>query len=282
MRSSRTIELGGARSLHAVTAGKGPDVVLVHGMLATSHDWLAGPFDRLVEAGYRVTAIDRPGHGLSRRPRFEGTPRDQARQIRKGLQELGIERPVLVGHSFGGLVCLAFAEQFGGDVAALILVAPVAFPELRLVEHSFAAPRAVPLFGPLASAAASAMLDLPMLKLIQRQMFAPQPVPRGWEESFPYQQQIHPAAMVFEGEDAAAIMPMSPTGTINIAAVRTPTQILTGTSDRIIEDERQGKLLSRLLADARLTEVEGVGHMLHHARPDLIVEAVQGAFAKRA
>jgi pimeloyl-ACP methyl ester carboxylesterase len=249
-------------------------------MLATSHDWLAGPFDDLVEAGYRVTAIDRPGHGESRRPRFEGTPRDQAHQIHRALQQLDVKRPVLVGHSFGGLVSLAYAEQFPSDISALVLVAPVAFPELRLVEHALVAPRAMPFFGPLASSIASATVDLPILKLIQRQMFSPQPVPSEWEASFPYRLLLDPKAMAFEGEDAAAIVPLSPAGTIDLNKVRAPVQILTGTSDRIIEDERQAKLLGRLLPGARTIEIEGVGHMLHHSRPDLVIEAIAASVAQ--
>jgi pimeloyl-ACP methyl ester carboxylesterase len=277
MQKEKTIELGGGRTLHAVQAGEGPDVVLIHGMLATGRDWLIGPFDGLVEQGCRVTAIDRPGHGGSRRPRFEGTPRDQARQIHSGLKALGIERATLVSHSYGGIVSLAMAELFSEAVAQLVLVAPVAFPEPRLLEHSLLAPRAVPVLGPAFSLGAEATFDRPMLKLVQRLMFSPQPVPADWEARYPYDQVLDPEALVFEGEDSAAILPLSPVGTINVARIATPAYILTGSSDKVVEKERQAKLLARLMPNARLTEVEGVGHMLHHVRPDLVLEAVREA-----
>ena len=279
MPVEKTLDLGPGRTLHFVQEGEGPDVVLIHGMLATGRDWLLGPFDRLVGEGCRVTALDRPGHGRSRRPRFEGTPRDQARQIRAGLAEVGIERPLFVGHSFGGLVSLAYAELFPEAVAGLVLVAPVAFPEPRILEHTLLAPRALPLVGPAFSFGAEKTFDLPMLKLVQRLMFSPQPVPREWEKGYPYEQVLDRAALVFEGEDSAAMLPMSPAGTIDIARIQTRTHILTGTSDKIIEDERQAKRLARLMPNARLTEVERVGHMLHHVRPDLVVEAVREALA---
>ena len=79
MPAARTVELGAGRTLHAVQARTGPDLVLLHGALATHCDWLAGPFDALA-CRYRVTAVDRPGPGKSRRPRFSGT-RDQAAQM---------------------------------------------------------------------------------------------------------------------------------------------------------------------------------------------------------
>ncbi len=279
MAETHMIELGEGRSLHAVTRGEGPDVLLLHGMMETGHDWLAWPLDRLVRGGCRVTVVDRPGHGLSRRPRFEGTPRQQADQIKRGLDRLGIVRPIIVSHSYGGIVSLALAEQHPEAVASLVMVAPVAFPELRLLEHGLLAPRSVPFFGPIFSTAAGATVDRPMLKILQKAMFSPQEVPEAWEGSFPYDQLLDPEAMVFQGEDASAILPMAPAGTIEVARIGAPAHIILGNADKIVQHERQGKLLARLMPNARLTEVEGVGHMLHHARPELVIEAVKEAFA---
>lgn len=276
MATFTTVELGPERSLHAVGQGSGPDLVLVHGALGTHHDWLVGPFDQLAR-DYRVTAIDRPGHGLSRRRRFDAAPREQAAQIRRGFDQLAISRPTLVAHSFGALVALAYAELFPDAIDRLVLVAPLAFPEPRLLEHSLLAPRSVPLFGPLFSNLAGATIDRAALALIQRLMFAPQPVPDYWQRSFPYDQQLEPRMMVVEGEDAAAILPLSAPGTINVAAIRTPTQIVTGASDRIIEGGRQARLLARLMPDADLTVLNGIGHMPHHMAPDAVLQAIRAA-----
>lgn len=279
MNEARDIALGEGRNLHTVQAGEGPDIVLIHGLLATSHDWLAGPFQRLADEGLRVTAIDRPGHGNSRRPRFEGTPRDQAKQIRDGLQALGVERPALVGHSFGCMVSLAYAELFPEAVSHLVLVAPVAFPEARPLEHTLLAPRAVPLFGPLFSTAAEASVDRPILKLIQRMMFSPQPVDPHWEESYPYDKILNSEAMVFQGEDAAAMLPGSPAALLDVSRIATPAHILTGTADKIVAGGWQARQLARLMPNARLVEADGVGHMLHHVRPDIVVDSVREALA---
>lgn len=278
MLQERTIELGRDRSIHAVTEGAGPDILLMHGALATRHDWLAGPFAALTRLG-RVTAIDRPGHGGSRRPRFEGDPRAQARQIVEGLDALGIERAVVVGHSMGGLVALAMAELFPDRVTELVLLAPIAFPELRPMEQTLLAPRSAPVIGPLLSLAGERTFDAAFLRMVQVLMFSPDPVPEGWRASFPYGEVLDPAAMVAEGEDTAAILPGSPLGSIDVAAIATPAQIITGTSDKIVEDERQAKRLARLMPNARLIELEGVSHMPHHARPDVVIEAVREALA---
>jgi pimeloyl-ACP methyl ester carboxylesterase len=278
MTEIRTISLPNGHSLHVAVAGTGPDLILIHGAFATHQDWLAGPFDRLAR-DFRMIALDRPGHGRSRRARFAGAPRDQARQIAAGLAQLGVSRPILVGHSYGALVALAYAELFEPDVAHLVLVAPLAFPEPRLIEHSLLAPRAAPIFGPLLSSAAEQSVDPALLKLIQELEFAPEPVPEHWRATFPYAEVLGHAAMVAEGEDTAAILPGSLVGYINVAAIRTPADILIGREDKIVEHSRQGRLLGALMRQARVHELPGVGHMPHHSRPDLLEEIVLEALA---
>lgn len=281
MADARTIDLGAGRSLHAVQAGRGPDLVLLHGAVATHRDWLEGPFDALAR-DFRVTAVDRPGHGLSRRPRFEGTPRDQAAQIRQGLEALGVGRAIFLGHSLGGLVALASAERFPESVAALVLVAPLAFPEARPLEHGLFAPRAAPVVGPLLSSVGRATIDRPLLEMLQRLMFSPQPVPARWKESYPYEHVLTSDAMVMEGEETAAILPFAPAGTIDFAAVRAPIHILTGTADKIVDPNLHARPLARLLQGARLTELEGIGHMVHQVAGEAVVEAVREAAALAA
>lgn len=282
MWDSATVDLGSGRSLHALRRGAGPDVVLLHGALNTHYDWLTGPADALADAA-RVTLVDRPGHGLSRRPRFVGTPRDQASQIASGLERLGIRRAVLVGHSFGALVSLALAERFPERVAALVLVAPLAFPEPRLLEHSLLAPRSVPLMGPLLSRIGTRSgFDRAALEWLQELMFSPDPMPAHWKQGFPYEQVLDSDTLVHEGEDAASVLPLSPAGMIDLRRIEAPVHILIGGNDRVVQQEGQGKALARLLRNGRHTEIEGAGHMLHHSHPDLVLGAVREAAASAA
>lgn len=252
--------------------------MLIHGAMTTSEDWLQSQVFTTLALSHCVTVIDRPGHGLSRRLRFAGTPRDQANQIAEGLAQLGIHRAVFAAHSFGALVALAMAEDHADLVAELVLVAPLAFPEPRLIEHSMLTPQAAPLFGPLFSRFAElAQFDRPMVDLLHKVMFAPAPVPVAWKATYPYPLILTAPAMVSEGEDAASMLPMSPAGTIDMRGIRVRTQVLTDTLDRVVEDERQAKTLARQLPNGSLTEVEGAGHMLHHSHPDLVIGALKAA-----
>jgi pimeloyl-ACP methyl ester carboxylesterase len=280
MQHSQILDLGSGRSLFVHQQGKGSDVVLIHGAMTTAHDWLESPVHKALIKKHRVTVIDRPGHGVSKRPRFGGTPREQADQIADGLAQLGINRAVFAAHSYGGLVALALAERHSELVAELVLIAPLAFPEPRLIEHSMLAPRSAPLFGPLFSKFAEfTQMDRPMVDLLHKVMFGPAPVPDHWKETYPYPLILNAEAMVSEGEDSASMLPLSPAGTIDMRKIEVRTQVLTGTSDRVVEDERQAKALARQLPNGSLTEVEGAGHMLHHSHADLVIGALQRALA---
>jgi pimeloyl-ACP methyl ester carboxylesterase len=282
MTTDRMIPLARGRSLFARQMGSGGDVVLLHGALTTSHDWEASPV-RALARRHRLTLVDRPGHGRSERPRLAGTPRDQARQILSGLAAFGVKRPLVVGHSFGALVALAMAEAAPAGLAGLVLVAPLAFPEPRLLEHALLAPMSVPGFGDMLSWGAERAPFAPsLIRLVQRLMFSPAPVPAAWQASYPYDDVLARRAIVAEGEDSASMLPMSPAGTIDFSRVTLPVHILTGTADKIVEDERQAKALARLLPQGRLTEIEGAGHMLHHSHPAALEAAIRDMTDARA
>jgi pimeloyl-ACP methyl ester carboxylesterase len=279
MPKKQTLDLGRGRSLYVHQEGAGPDIVLIHGAMTTSHDWLASPVFSELKKSHRVSVIDRPGHGQSRRPRF-GTPREQADQIADGLSQLGIRRAVVGAHSYGGLVALALAQRHPELVSELVLVAPLAYPEPRPIEHFMLAPRSIPVLGPLfAGFAEFTQLDRPMVDLLHHVMFSPTSIPTAWKASYPYELILNAKTIVAEAEDAASMMPMSPAGTFDMRKIMTPTQVLTGTSDRVVEDERQAKSVARQLPFGSLVEVEGAGHMLHHSHPDLVIRSLRAATA---
>jgi pimeloyl-ACP methyl ester carboxylesterase len=269
----RNIDLGDNRSLAYVEAGVGQPIILLHGALTHHEDWLDEPFNTLSALG-RVIAIDRPGHGQSRRPRFRASAHEQARQLHDGLNRLGVDRPLLVGHSMGGLVAMAYAADFATEVAGLVLVAPIAFPELRPLEHTFFAPRSIPVVGPIAAEMAR-VADAAVLSVVHRAMFAPQPVPSDWRERYPYKAILTAEAMVQEGEDAASILPGAPEGGVDPSAIRCPVRILAGDADRVALPSRHARRLAAALPKAELAMIEGEGHMLHVCRPERVIEAVR-------
>ena len=91
-----------------LTAGEGPDVLLLHGFAADHRvNWVApGVVDALVAAGRRVIALDARGHGESDKPHDPDAYEDDAmaRDARALLDHLGVDRVDVVGYSMGSLV----------------------------------------------------------------------------------------------------------------------------------------------------------------------------------
>ena len=103
--------------LRYAAAGSGRPVVLVHGN-GESHDLFETQIGQLTAAGYRVYAPDSRGHGASQ-PVTEYHYEDMAEDVFQFMQTLGLEAPVLYGHSDGGIIGLLLALSHPGALRAL-------------------------------------------------------------------------------------------------------------------------------------------------------------------
>ena len=115
--------------LHYVEKGSGHPVVFLHGDAGSSYDFVLSPLlDKLAE-NYHVLAFDRPGLGYSQRASKDGwSPIVQARLIHGAIKQLGIEKPIIAGHSRGGATMFAWAMEFPDDMAAGVGLAPAFLP----------------------------------------------------------------------------------------------------------------------------------------------------------
>ncbi len=102
------------------SGGKGPVVLLLHGMAGSSSTWV--PVMRLLQSEYTVLAPDFPGHGASTKDSGDYSLGNHASAMRDLLHVLGIRRATVVGQSFGGGVALQFAYQFPELCERLVLV----------------------------------------------------------------------------------------------------------------------------------------------------------------
>jgi len=107
-------------------AGAGdPPLLLIHGW--GTHRGVFGPLMRATSGAHRVVAVDLRGHGESDAPMQDYSVEAHAHDLARVAAELGLHRPVLVGHSLGGLVALELASRL--DARGLVLLeSPVAAP----------------------------------------------------------------------------------------------------------------------------------------------------------
>ena len=107
--------------LHYIDKGDGPPILMIHGLGAQLGNFDTGLADDLAR-DHRVIAVDRPGMGWSDRPDdADASPRAQAALIVEVIEALGLEKPLIVGHSLGGAIAMCLALDAPGPYAVVII-----------------------------------------------------------------------------------------------------------------------------------------------------------------
>ncbi len=109
----------------------GRTVLLLHGMNWFGEYW-GETMERLTAEGYRVIAPDQIGFGRSSKPIMPYSLHDHVNNTRAILDELGIDRVQVVGHSMGGAIATRFAFSFPSITSHLVLVNPIGLEDSRL------------------------------------------------------------------------------------------------------------------------------------------------------
>jgi pimeloyl-ACP methyl ester carboxylesterase len=265
--------------VHADISGSGPDLVLLHGASGNTRDFTFDLAGRLA-ARYRVIAFDRPGLGWSDDAGQAGiSPQGQARILREAARQLGAERPVILGHSYGGAVALAWALQDADGTGALVLLAGASMPWpgglggwYSLTSSRLGRAVAVPLVSAFAppSRTGEAIAGI----------FAPDPVPAGYADYVGAGLTLRPASLGTNARQVNGLRPFIVEMSQAYAQLAVPVEIVHGSADTIVPASIHAIPLGTLLPDAALTLLPGIGHMPHHADPVAVVAAIDRAAAR--
>lgn len=266
------IEVDGVR-LHYLERGEGPDLVLLHGNGLFATDFaLSGLLDKAAQS-HHVIAFDRPGFGYSERPSDTSwTPEAQARLIYQALHELRIERPIVVGHSWGTLVALAMALDFPKYVRAIGLVSGYFYPTGR-VDAQLAAIPAIPVLGHFLRYTVSPLLGRMMWPRLVRRMFEPAATPERFERT-PVWMTLRPSQLGASAAESGLMVPAAARLSQRYAELTMPIAVIAGSGDDIVSAEAHAARLHQEISHSQLVMQPGVGHMAHYADPDAIMAAV--------
>jgi pimeloyl-ACP methyl ester carboxylesterase len=257
-------------------SSEGPDslpVVLLHGAGANLKDMEVAVGVRLA-ARHRVILIDRPGFGFSARKKGgETTPTEQAVVLDELLSQLGIDRAIIVGHSWGGTLALTLALDFPTRVAGLVLIAAPTHPGL----WGMAKLNAV-LATPIGWLFART-LALPFGAIFiwpgSRTAFLPQIIPRGYIKRTAAMLVLRPKTLLANWSDVGCIDAFLAQQASRYGALAAPTIVLSGDRDPLVPPEKHAMKLAVATPVVKVEVLKGFGHMLHHAAADRVAAVVE-------
>lgn len=251
-------------SLHYRRAGQGPSVVLLHGASGNLRDWSFGAFDAIARS-HDAIAFDRPGLGLSDWPGPAGARLDvQVRLLRAALAALGVERTIVVGHSYGGSVALAWALLEPASVSGLMLLGAPSqvWPGgLGLSTDLLANP----VTGPLIASTIPAVLPGAVAEAAAGRVFAPQKPPPGYVAQLGFDQVLRAQTLRANALQLAALKDQIRQMVPQYPTLAMPVEVLHGTADSTVPLAIHSEPLARQISHARLQRLAGIGHMPHHA-----------------
>ncbi|WP_170427889.1 alpha/beta fold hydrolase [Ruegeria arenilitoris] len=266
--------------VHAVVMGEGPDVVLLHGSSGNTRDMTFALAPILAE-NYRVIVFDRPGLGYSASFNPDGeTIEEQAEILQKAAAQLGADKPIVAGQSYGGSVSLAWAVTRPDNISALVLIAPAAIPWETPLDG----------FNQLASTSAGSAVTLPLITAFAPnwyveqaldQVFAPQTAPEGYADHFGPGLTMRRASMHANAKQRANLLEEVTALQPRYGEIDVPTEIVHGTADDTVGLEWHSQQLIDEIPGAELIELPGIGHMPQVVAAPEVAAAIDRA-AQRA
>ncbi len=269
----KILQVGGQK-VHATDQGAGRPVIMIHGASGNVRDFTFDLTDPLSE-NYRVIAMDRPGFGYSTRSdeKEAWRPAAQAAQLRAAADAMGAENPILVGHSWGASVALAWALDAPDEIAGVVAVSGALMP-----------------WGTFANVANSLGVNELIVGYYNRSMtrraetggieefinraFRPQSPPPGYIDYIGGELAVRDTTVQANGADLANTQTALRDLSSRYADLKVPLEVMHGDRDWLLGFDQHAAGISEAAPNVRVTRLPGVGHMAHHARPDVLAEAI--------
>lgn len=273
----RYMHVDGVR-LHYLERGSGPVLVMLHGNSFYMGDLLGSGLVDLLARRYRVILFDRPGFGHSSRPRDRlWTPQAQAALLHRALVALGVDRPLVLGHSLGAIVALAMALDFPASVAGLVLASGYYYPVAN-AGAVLASPVAMPLVGDALRYTVAPLVARLAWGRIAGAAFAPYDVPPHFFEAVARELALRPGQLRADAEDSLFMMTQARAMAHRYPQLRLPVAVLAGARDQVVDSDVHSRRLAAELPNTRLHIVPGAGHMVHYRAPQAFVAQVDAVF----
>ncbi len=270
----RHVEVPGVR-IHYVETGPAdaPAIVMIHGIMSQLRAFTYALAGRLA-TDRRVIVMDRPGWGYSRLTGLRLDIPGQADAIAAAIRALGLEKPLLVGHSMGGAVSLALALRHPDTVRGLGLISPLTQPiaEAPGPLKGLVVPA---LLRPLIAWTIAVPLAMRNGKATTVRVFAPDPVPGDFPIKAGGALAIRPRSFLmgcYEIEMAPQVMQAQAP---RYGEIGLPVSILYGRQDALLDPALHGGKTAADIPNGAVEMLDG-GHMLPVTHVDATAAWLRG------
>lgn len=274
------IEVKGLR-LHYVVQGHdaGPALLLVHGASSNLREFTSSLMPALAQK-YRVIAFDRPGYGYSERP--DGpwmNPAQIAALLLDACARLGIEKPVMVGHSWAGSVVMASLLEMPDRVAGGILLAGVAGHWAGSAGWTYDV-GTLPVIGPLFTWTTVTPAGQFLIGKEVAPVLSPQAVPPDYVEKIGAPLALRPWSFRHNMEDMQRLNEYMQTLSPRYDEIRLPLLLIHGADDALVPFWNHGRRVPPVVPQADVILLPRAGHGLHHTHADEVLAGME-AFLQR-
>ena len=262
-----------------------PSVLMTHGMAAWGQLWRDVAED-LAAKGYRVIALDQAPFGLSDNENRDFSRSAQSERLKQTLDGLGLDKVMLVGHSYGGGVTLETALRYPDRVSGLVLVCPVT-GLLGAPSNEPAAQEPLPflLRAPflvelgIATSATNSLVTRPLMAsfMHRKEMMADEQVA---VIQAPFARKGMTSAMASWFTQFMAGDPLAKSARRDLTSLnKVPTELIWGEMDSVTPI-MQGEDLASLMGIQQFTRMANIGHMPQLEDPAAFKSALAAALGR--
>ena len=274
------INIGGIQ-VHAVVMGDGPDLVLLHGASGNTRDMTFALGPELAQR-YRVIVLDRPGLGYTDPIHDQGASiSEQADLLSQAAQALGAERPIVLGHSYGGAVALAWAVNHPDRIGGVVALSAASHPwdtglstYYKILSH--------PVLGRIVIPMITAFVPERRVRTALEQAFAPGAVPNGYMEHFGPRLSLRRFSLHANARQRANLHSEITALSQHYPSLSAPLEVLHGTDDKVVGFHVHSTPLAKAVPGAQLTPLAGLGHMTQHDAQSEVIQAIDRIASRTA
>ncbi|MFN3549378.1 MAG: alpha/beta fold hydrolase, partial [Mesorhizobium sp.] len=234
------------------------------------------PFRPLLEGRAEMLFVDRPGHGWSERGAGgNDTPAGQAETIAALMDAYGMEKAIIVGHSFAGAVLAAFGVLRPERVEGLVFLAPASHPWPGGGTSWYYDLSETPVIGRLFTETLAWPGGVMRLGAATKCVFAPNAAPEGYARGAAISLVLRPEAFRANARDVAGLFAFVEKLAPRYGEITAPTVVISGNRDTVVYEEIHSLGLARDIPGAELLWIENLGHKPDWIATDLAVAAIE-------